>query len=319
MTYRNTIKNIEKVRRTFENQLEKNLNLSKVSGPLIVDSAEKINDYLNGEDKPVVFNTRYYDMNIEIVQSLAKWKRQALSKYGFELNEGIYTNMKAIRPNEKLSNIHSFYVDQWDWEYIIDKKDRTRAFLEQFVNRIYNCILNTIALLKNEIALEQSLPNELKFVTTQELEDMYPNLTASEREREIASKYKAVFLIGIGHKLKQGKNHDDRAPDYDDWNLNGDLLLWSSLCNQVFEISSMGIRVDRDSLVEQLAIKKQQPNSMFHHQVMNESLPFTIGGGIGQSRLIMYLLSKKHIAEVQNSVWSSADISHFALHKIKNL
>lgn len=298
---------IKKVKDFFEENLAEALNLIRVSAPLFIESNSGINDNLNGVERPVSFDMKAIkNSDIEIIQSLAKWKRLALHKYGFNEGEGIYTDMNAIRRDEDLDNFHSIYVDQWDWEKIINKSDRNISTLKETVKKIFSVFKDT----ENYITalypdLERILPDEIFFITTQELETMYPNLSPKEREDAICREKKAVFLMSIGNELKSGKKHDGRSPDYDDWSLNGDILFYYPLLNRAIELSSMGIRVDKKTLEEQLIKSNCQDRKTlpFHKLLLDEQLPQTIGGGIGQSRICMFFLNKAHIGEVQSSVW----------------
>ena len=303
---------IKKVKDFFEENLSKTLNLTRVSAPLFLDATSGVNDNLNGIERPVSFDMTAIDgSNLEIVQSLAKWKRLALHRYRFNIGEGIYTDMNAIRRDEKLDNLHSIYVDQWDWEKVISKDARNIATLKDTVKKIYS-IFKATENYTNSLYpyLKKSLPDEISFITTQELEDMYPNLSEKEREDAICRQRKAVFLMSIGDTLKSGKKHDDRSPDYDDWSLNGDILFYYPLLDKAFELSSMGIRVDKKTLESQLikAHCEERKTLPFHKLLLNEKLPQTIGGGIGQSRICMFFLQKAHIGEVQTSVWDENTI-----------
>lgn len=303
---------IKKVKDFFEENLSKTLNLTRVSAPLFLDATSGVNDNLNGIERPVSFDITAIDgSNLEIVQSLAKWKRLALHRYRFNIGEGIYTDMNAIRRDEKLDNLHSIYVDQWDWEKVISKDARNIATLKDTVKKIYS-IFKATENYTNSLYpyLKKSLPDEISFITTQELEDMYPNLYEKEREDAICRQRKAVFLMSIGDTLKSGKKHDDRSPDYDDWSLNGDILFYYPLLDKAFELSSMGIRVDKKTLESQLikAHCEERKTLPFHQLLLNEKLPQTIGGGIGQSRICMFFLQKAHIGEVQTSVWDENTI-----------
>ena len=303
---------IKKVKDFFEENLSKTLNLIRVSAPLFLDATSGVNDNLNGIERPVSFDMIAIDgSNLEIVQSLAKWKRLALHRYKFNIGEGIYTDMNAIRRDEKLDNLHSIYVDQWDWEKVISKDARNIATLKDTVKKIYS-IFKATENYTNSLYpyLKKSLPDEISFITTQELEDMYPNLSEKEREDAICRQRKAVFLMSIGDTLKSGKKHDDRSPDYDDWSLNGDILFYYPLLDKAFELSSMGIRVDKKTLESQLikAHCEERKALPFHQLLLNEKLPQTIGGGIGQSRICMFFLQKAHIGEVQTSVWDENTI-----------
>ena len=303
---------IKKVKDFFEENLSKTLNLTRVSAPLFLDATSGVNDNLNGIERPVSFDMIAIDgSNLEIVQSLAKWKRLALHRYRFNIGEGIYTDMNAIRRDENLDNLHSIYVDQWDWEKVISKDARNIATLKDTVKKIYS-IFKATENYTNSLYpyLKKSLPDEISFITTQELEDMYPNLSEKEREDAICRQRKAVFLMSIGDTLKSGKKHDGRSPDYDDWSLNGDILFYYPLLDKAFELSSMGIRVDKKTLESQLikAHCEERKALPFHQLLLNEKLPQTIGGGIGQSRICMFFLQKAHIGEVQTSVWDENTI-----------
>ena len=313
---------IKLVKDTFERKLAEELDLVRVSAPLFVDPKTGLNDNLNGFEKAVSFKSVELNQELEVVQSLAKWKRNALKKYNFETGKGLYTDMNAIRPFEELDNIHSLYVDQWDWEKIITEKDRTLNYLFSTVKQIYKALLDTEEVIVEKFPkLRHGLPKEIEFISTSELEALYPNLTRKERENEIAKKYKAIFLYKIGWPLKDGQSHDGRAADYDDWNLNGDIILWYDPLQIAFEVSSMGIRVDSKSIVKQLKHKKEEYKleNQYVQDVINNNLPLTIGGGIGQSRMCMYMLKKAHIGEVQSSIWSERDIKLFNDHNIRLL
>ena len=297
---------IKLIKDNFENKLGKKLNLTRVSAPLFVMRSSGLNDYLNGFERPVTFDALSFKGDVEIVQSLAKWKRCALKRYDFECGTGLYTDMNAIRRDEELDAIHSMYVDQWDWEKIIRKEDRKLSYLKSTVRKIYSAILSIAKdVSKNYPCLTYDLPKEIFFITTRELEKLYPNLTSKEREHAITKEQKAVFLMQIGVPLSNKLPHDGRAADYDDWRLNGDLLLWHEPLNIALEVSSMGIRVDETSLVKQLKAKKElyKLENDYCKALINKELPYTIGGGIGQSRLCMYFLKKAHIGEVQASLW----------------
>lgn len=296
----------------FSSELCKALNLSRVTAPLFVKQGSGINDDLNGVERPVSFDIKETGEVAEIVHSLAKWKRMALMRYGFPMHTGLYTDMNAVRRDEVCDSIHSIYVDQWDWEKVISAEDRNEIYLKNTVNSIYNAVLNTAKEIEKKYPkLKCYLPEEISFVTTYQLEEKYPLLTPKERENAVAKEYGAVFIMQIGGKLKNGEKHDGRAPDYDDWSLNGDIVIYNRVLNSAFEISSMGIRVDRDSLVEQLKSENAEDrlNFEFHKLLMEGALPLTIGGGIGQSRLCMLLLQKAHIGEVQVSIWPEKTIS----------
>lgn len=321
LNIKNTQKAIELLKFTFTKELHKNLNLTRVSAPLFVFSNNKINDGLNGE-RPVIFKAKTIDQDIEIVHSLAKWKRMALKKYNFDTYEGIWTDMNAIRREEDLDNKHSLYVDQWDWEMIINESDRNLEFLFNIVRKIYKSILHTERKLNIEyIELKEKLPKSVKFISSTELYNLYPNLTPEEREREIVKLHGAVFVYGIGDKLEDGLEHSKRAFDYDDWTLNGDLLFYDKINDDCIEISSMGIRVDKNSLLSQKHKLNKSDEFMkeYHQMILNNQLPFTIGGGIGQSRLSMFLLEKKHIAEVQVSLWDEQNNDFFDKNNIEFL
>jgi aspartate--ammonia ligase, AsnA-type len=301
-----TEKGIKLVKDHFEKNLAKELNLLRVSAPLFVTTKSGLNDNLNGVETPVTFRINGVDDNLEIVHSLAKWKRMALKTYDIPVGEGIYTDMNAIRKDETLDNLHSIYVDQWDWEKHITRKDRKISYLKKTVRKIYKAILKTQKeVLKVYPTLTPIFKNEVFFIKSKDLLKMYPDLSSKERENKICEKYGTVFIIGIGGKLKNGKPHDLRAPDYDDWKLNGDLLVFYKPMGCAVEISSMGIRVDHKSLLNQLkTTKKMERVSLpFHIALLNDELPLSIGGGIGQSRLCLLFLNKIHIGEVQSSIW----------------
>ena len=294
------------LKRTFEDKLALALNLRRVSAPLFVDPDTGMNDDLNGYERPVTFDLKETGNNAVIVHSLAKWKRMALHTYGFSAGEGLYTDMNAIRREEEMDNLHSVYVDQWDWEKIITRETRNTDYLQTVVKCIVGAICETLDVLKcNYPQINVSLKREVAFITSQELEDMYPDKTGKERENLFLREHKTAFISQIGGKLKSGKTHDGRAPDYDDWSLNGDLFFWDDLLGCAMEISSMGIRVDEKSLDEQLTLANADARRKypFHSMLLNGELPLTMGGGIGQSRLSMLLLGKAHIGEVQVSLW----------------
>ena len=312
----NTEKAIKSVKDMFQNNLSAQLALLRVTAPMIVLSNTGLNDELNGVERPVGFPIKDMgEQKAEVVHSLAKWKRLKLAQLGVESGRGIYTDMNALRPDEHLDNLHSIYVDQWDWEKVIRKEERNLDFLKKTVRRIYEAIKVT----ENKIfveypQIEPQLSDEIHFIHSEELLQMYPDLSAKQREDEIVRKWGAVFIIGIGAPLSNGQAHDSRAADYDDWStinsdgycgLNGDLLLWNSVLEEAFEISSMGIRVDESALKFQLALRGEEykESLMFHSKLLAGELPYTIGGGIGQSRLCMFLLRKAHIGEVQSSIW----------------
>jgi aspartate--ammonia ligase len=298
---------IKKVKDYFQQELAYGLQLRRVSAPLFVDPDSGLNDTLNGVERRVSFTLK--DMNektVEVVQSLAKWKRYALGKYGVEPEHGIYTDMNAIRRDEELDNLHSIYVDQWDWEKVITSEERTTEYLHETVTTIYNAIRNLSDYVNRLYrGIQNEIPNEITFITSQELEDMYPDKTPKEREDAICKEKRAVFIEKIGGPLKSGEPHDGRAPDYDDWELNGDIILWNDVLGRAFELSSMGIRVDAAALDRQLKMSsdEQKRDLPFQQAVLHNQLPYSIGGGIGQSRLCMYFLRKAHIGEVQVSVW----------------
>jgi aspartate--ammonia ligase len=299
---------INEIKTYFENTLCDQLNLIRVSAPLLVKSGYGINDNLNGVERVVSLDAKNIKgIGLEIVQSLAKWKRAAIYKYGFGQGEGLYTDMRAIRRDEILDNLHSLYVDQWDWEKVISKEDRNLTTLKNEVRKIYNSIRLTEEHLHDLYpALTPVLPEEIFFITSLELEKLYPSLSPKEREEEITKEYGAVFLMQIGAPLLSGEKHDGRSPDYDDWTLNGDIILWSTVLGTSIEISSMGIRVDKETLLRQLRVSNNEDRKEleFHQSIISEKFPLTIGGGIGQSRLNMFLLKKRHIGEVQASVWN---------------
>lgn len=298
---------IKFVKDNFERLLSKELSLTRVSAPLFVIPESGLNDDLNGYERAVRFDIKDIGCDVEIVQSLAKWKRNALAKYKFLPETGLYTDMNAIRRDEVLDNIHSCYVDQWDWEKIISKEERTYSYLKKVVKKIYKVFLKTNKLVNSKYPmLNTNLPNDITFIKTSDLEKMYPNLTRKERENAITKKYGAVFLYQIGWPLTDGLSHDGRASDYDDWRLNGDILLWFDTLQIALELSSMGIRVDKTSLVKQVKAKHEEYklDNPYCQDILNDRLPLTIGGGIGQSRICMFFLKKKHIGEVQASVWN---------------
>ena len=291
----------------FENRLGEMLKLTRVSSPLFVLPETGTNDNLNGVEKPVSFQIPYLRKDAEIVHSLAKWKRMALKKYGFPVGRGLYTDMNAIRKDEELDNLHSLYVDQWDWELIIDKEDRTMETLKKVVRDLYKVFKETeehVHSIYPEV--ECILPEEITFITSQELLDMYPDFSPKERENAIAKDKKAVFLMQIGKVLSSGEKHDGRSPDYDDWDLNGDILFYNPVLDSAIELSSMGIRVDEEALERQLKAAKCEDRKEleYHKMLLNKKLPYTIGGGIGQSRICMYFLRKANIGEVQASIWN---------------
>lgn len=305
---------IKMIKDTFERRLAEQLRLTRVSAPLFLLKNTGLNDNLNGIEKPVSFTS--FELNndneIEIIHSLAKWKRDALHRYHFEQHTGLYTDMNAIRKDEELDNIHSMYVDQWDWEMVISKEDRNMDYLKGIINKIYNALLDVeFLMIRHYPQLGASiLPDEIFFITSQELEYLFPTLTPKEREKEIVRNKKAVCILQIGDILKSGKKHDGRAPDYDDWSLNADILVYNTQLDDALEISSMGIRVDDKTLIEQLekANANERLSLPYHQNIINHVLPLSIGGGIGQSRLCMFFLRKAHIGEVQASLWDEDTI-----------
>lgn len=317
-----TQKAIKFIKDGFQRKLADALNLTRVSAPLFVMQNTGLNDDLNGVERKVEFDAKDIQGQIQIVQSLAKWKRNALHNYGFQVGEGLYTDMNAIRRDEDLDNLHSIYVDQWDWERIINKENRNLEFLFDIVRRIYAVLkLEEREVNDKYCCFSEKLPEEITFISTSELEEKYPNLTRKERENEITKIHKAVFLYQIGWPLKDGKPHDGRAADYDDWNMNGDILFYNPVMNRAFEISSMGIRVDETSIQKQLRAKGEDVKlfSPYTQNIIQKVLPYTIGGGIGQSRLCMFYLEKAHIGEVQPSLWSDEDKEELLKQGIKLL
>lgn len=317
LTYLEKIIMIGEIKKYFESQLESRLDLIKVQAPLFVKTSSGLQDGLSGVEKSVSFTKG--KEKFEIVHSLAKWKREALGKYEFPLHKGLYTDMKAIRKDETVDEIHSLYVEQWDWEKVISKEDRTVDYLKQTVTSIYKAIRQTSLMLKQKYHfLELTLPKTIYFITSQELEDLYPKLDPKEREDKIVREKKAVFIIGIGDKLKSGIPHDLRSPDYDDWSLDGDLLIYDKKLDKAIELSSMGIRVDEESLVRQLE-KKDSLDKLelpYHQKILKKELPYTIGGGIGISRLCLLLLEKEHVAEIQASSWQDKTIKELKEVKV---
>lgn len=316
LTIRETEVAIKEVKDHFERALAKNLHLTRVSAPLFVRPESGLNDNLNGVERPVSFGIKEQnDAAAEIVHSLAKWKRYALKHYGFHSGEGLYTDMSAIRRDEDTDNIHSLYVDQWDWEKVISKEERNMETLEYTVRKVYVALKDTEDYISRRYNyIEPLLPDDIFFITSQELEDLYPDLSTKERETKIAKEKGAVFISKIGGLLASGEKHDGRAPDYDDYTtkglndlpgLNGDLLLWDNVLQRSIELSSMGIRVDKEALQRQLKEEKEEKRLelYFHKRLMNDTLPLSIGGGIGQSRLCMFYLRKAHIGEIQASIW----------------
>ena len=307
LTLRQTQIAIKKVKDFFQQNLAVELNLTRVSAPLFVSNRSGLNDNLNGVERPVNFDLRSGE-NLEIVHSLAKWKRMALKDYNFAMHEGLYTDMNAIRRDEDVDNIHSMFVDQWDWEKIIAKEERTEEYLKQTVRYIYEALKHT----ENYIAddynfVTKLLPEQITFVTSQELEDRWPDATPKQREYNIVKEHGAVFLMQIGGALRSGQPHDGRAPDYDDWTLNGDILVYYPILDIALELSSMGIRVDEEALRRQLEIRSMiaRAELPFHRALLAGKLPYTVGGGIGQSRLCMLMMGCAHIGEVQSSIWDS--------------
>ena len=310
LTLRQTQYAIKKVKDFFERDLTAQLNLIRVSAPLFVDPEIGLNDNLNGFERPVSFDL-FSGKTLEIVHSLAKWKRYALKMYDFEPGEGLYTDMNAIRRDEDTDNIHSMFVDQWDWEKIITKEQRTEEYLRHVVKCIYQALRHTENYIVNEYSfIGRLLPEQITFITSQELEDRWPDMTSKEREYAAAKEYGAIFLMKIGGKLKSGKIHDGRAPDYDDWSLNGDIIVYYPVLDIALELSSMGIRVDEETLLAQLKERgcEDRKELPFHKALLNGELPYTVGGGIGQSRMCMFFLRKAHIGEVQSSHWSEEEI-----------
>ncbi|MFV0380308.1 MAG: aspartate--ammonia ligase [Anaerorhabdus sp.] len=311
---------IKYIRDRFQKEFSRTMNFTRVSAPLFVTRESGLNDNLNGIERPVSFDIlEMPNHQIEVVQSLAKWKRLALHRYNFDLYEGFYTNMNAIRRDETLDNTHSCYVDQWDWEMIIKKEDRSEEKLKEIVRKIFK----VIKYMEHEVWYKYPeavyhLPDDVYFISSQELEDKYPQLSPKQRENEITKEFGCVFIMKIGAVLNSGIKHDDRAPDYDDWELNGDLFFWHDNLKQALELSSMGIRVDDKSLKEQCSTTNnlERLNLPFHKAVLNGELPYTIGGGIGQSRLCMLLLNRAHVGEVQASIWPAEMIEECKKHNI---
>lgn len=309
------------IKKEFQKRLANNLNLKRVSSPLFVDSSSGLNDNLNGTERPVKFDIAETKTYAEVVHSLAKWKRFALGKYHFSPLEGLYTDMNAIRRDEDMDNIHSIYVDQWDWEKVITSDTRNVQYLKDTVRDIVSAIYDTNIAVIDRYNTSLKLKREVTFITSQQLEDMYPNLTAKERENTFTKKHGTVFIMQIGDLLKSGSKHDNRAPDYDDWTLNGDILIYNEILDIAFELSSMGIRVDKEAMLIQL----KKANCMdrlalpFHKALVNDELPLTMGGGIGQSRLCMLLLQKAHIGEVQCSIWDEDTLAKCKSAKVELL
>jgi len=316
LNLRETEEAIKFIKDTFQARLASTLNLTRVSAPILVLQETGINDHLSGTERPVTFRIRDFQQDAEIVQSLAKWKRMALADYEFGPGEGLYTDMNALRPDEHLDNLHSIYVDQWDWERVVAAEERTVSFLEEVVRGIYRVIRDTERTVSEEFQQihDPILPAEIQFIHTSELAERYPSLSPDEREDAVCKEYGAVFLRGIGAAQGTEEAHDDRAADYDDWTsegedghrgLNGDILIWYPVLHRALELSSMGIRVDEESLMTQLEVKDElfKTDLYFHQRLLDGELPLTIGGGIGQSRLCMFMLKKAHVGEVQSSVW----------------
>ena len=314
---------IKTVKDFFQGLLAQRLRLARVSAPLFVDPDTGLNDNLNGFERPVSFGIKeQQDKQAEVVHSLAKWKRYALKKYGFGLGEGIYTDMNAIRRDEDTDNIHSIFVDQWDWEKIISKEDRTLEHFQEIVKIVYKCLRKTEQFMAIQYDyIDLILPKDIYFITSQELEDRYPGCSGKEREYRIAKEKGAVCLMQIGDKLASGEPHDGRAPDYDDWALNGDIIVYYPVLDIALELSSMGIRVDSKSLMEQLKKSGCMDRAALPYQqaVLNDELPYTVGGGIGQSRMCMFFLRKAHIGEVQSSIWPQDVVEKCEAHGIKLL
>ena len=307
LTLRQTEVAIKKVKDFFERDLAIQLNLTRVSAPLFVDATSGLNDNLNGFERPVHFSIRSGE-SFEIVHSLAKWKRQALKNYGFEPDEGLYTDMNALRRDEETDNIHSIFVDQWDWEKVIRHEDRTPETFRHAVKLIYASLRHTEIYIADDYNfIDRMLPEKIEFITSQELEDRYPDKTPKEREYLAAKEYGAICLMQIGGKLKSGNIHDGRAPDYDDWTMNGDIIVYYPVLDIALELSSMGVRVDEQALLRQLSEAgcPERAELPFHKALLNGELPYTIGGGIGQSRMCMFFLRKAHIGEVQSSFWDA--------------
>ena len=307
LTARETQKAIKPIKDTFQVKLASVLNLDRITAPIIVENKSGINDDLNGVERKVKFDLKSTGSDVEFVQSLAKWKRIALHKYGYSAGEGIYTDMNALRRDDDMDNTHSVFVDQWDWEKIIKKEDRTTEYLKDTVTKIVNSIADTLDVVKEKFPqIDVDIKRDISFITTQELLDLYPDLSGKERENAYLKEHKTAFIMKIGNKLSNGEKHDGRAPDYDDWELNGDIMFYNELLGTAFEISSMGIRVDADSLSYQLKTAgcEERKEFSYHKSILEGTLPLTIGGGIGQSRLCMLLLNKAHIGEVHASVWS---------------
>ncbi len=329
LSLKETEKAIKFVKDFFQENLSAELRLRRVTAPLFVMQGTGINDDLNGTERAVAFPVKEFDnQKAEVVHSLAKWKRMMLAKYEIEENYGLYTDMNAIRADEELTNLHSLYVDQWDWEAVITKEDRQLDYLKKMVEKIYAVLLRTeFMVYEHYPSLKPQLPEKITFLHAADLEEQYPELTPLERESKMAQQYGAIFIMGIGGKLPSGKLHDGRAPDYDDWSspnsdgkigLNGDIILWNPLLERAFEISSMGIRVDKETLQKQLSERgeEERQSLQWHQMLLNNQMPLSIGGGIGQSRLCMFLLQKAHIGEVQASIWPDDMIAQCQAHNI---
>ena len=303
-------KYIKIIKDKFERKLARELDLTRVSAPLLVTRESGLQDDLSGKERVVSFDIMQDGKSVEIVQSLAKWKRMALNKYDFPIHKGLYTDMTAIRRDDTLDETHSIYVDQWDWEKVIARTERTVDNLKKAVKKIVKAVYETCEILKAKGFNGVDITKDVYFITSEELLEKYPDKTSKEREYLITKQYKTVFIIGIGHELSDGKPHDLRAPDYDDWSLDGDLLFYHEVLDMALEISSMGIRVDRETLIKQLEKSNKQDRLCldYHQSIIKEELPFTIGGGIGQSRLCMLLLGRAHIGEVQSSYWDEKTI-----------
>ena len=314
-------KYIKLIKDKFERKLAYELDLTRVSAPLLVTRESGLQDDLSGVERKVSFDILKDGKELEIVQSLAKWKRMALKKYDFPIHKGLYTDMTAIRRDDKMDETHSIYVDQWDWEKVIVRKDRTIDYLKKTVKKIVKAIVDTSKFLKGKGFDSVEICEDVHFITSQELLDMYPDKTDKEREYLITKQYKTVFIIGIGDDLSDGKPHDMRAPDYDDWSLDGDLLFYHEALDMALEISSMGIRVDKDTLIKQLekSGRQERLEYAYHQSIVKQELPLTIGGGIGQSRLCMLLLGRAHIGEVQASYWDTQTLEQCKKLKIELL
>lgn len=320
LTIRETEVAIKEVKDHFERSLAKSLHLTRVSAPLFVRPESGLNDNLNGIERPVSFGIREQDEAVaEIVHSLAKWKRHALMHYGFHSGEGLYTDMSAIRRDEDTDNVHSIYVDQWDWEKVISKEERNMETLQYTVRKVFSALKETEEYMARRYNyIEPLLPDDISFITSQELETLYPGLSPKERENKIARERQAVFISQIGKTLASGQKHDGRAPDYDDWELNGDIIVYYPVLGSALELSSMGIRVDEESLARQLKLAgcEERRELPFQKALLNGELPYTIGGGIGQSRICMVLLEKAHIGEVQASIWPLEQVELCAAHGV---